>query len=350
MRIRRSVAEVLRVPRGTGGLALVALLAVAILLAVGWLSHAQLAPPDSQSPASAGGALHSPTTRGPDVPHLAFQEPINALAVTPGAVWVAHAGSISRVDQATMRETATVSGYRQHKERPVVGLAAGSGAIWASVHGSGLLRIDPDSAKVIARIPVMTEAPAAVGADGVWVTCCGPETRGTDGILSRIDPATNRVVATIRLHGLPDAVGAGISGVWVRGALGPVWHIDPTTNRIVASVRVPGGLGGQWGSVLVGPDAVWVSDPNYGRVVQIDHATQRPAGDPLQARWRDLGQTADGTVWSGGIVLRPGKPYRAAPLPGRYGSDVVALATGPATVWIATDIAVLVRLDPRSAP
>jgi DNA-binding beta-propeller fold protein YncE len=137
------------------------------------------------------------------VPHLAFQEPINALAVTPGAVWVAHAGSISRVDQATMRETATV-----------------------------------------------------IGADAVWVACCSAETSGTDGRLSRIDSATNRIVATIRLHGLPDAVGAGVSGVWVRGALGPVWHIDPAANRVVGRVRVPGGLGGQWGGVLVGGDAV----------------------------------------------------------------------------------------------
>jgi hypothetical protein len=167
------------------------------------MPRAQLAPSNSRSLPSAGGALASPTKRGPDVPHLAFQEPINALAVTPGAVWVAHAGSISRVDQATMRETATV-----------------------------------------------------IGADAVWVACCGAETSGTDGRLSRIDSATNRIVATIRLHGLPDAVGAGVSGVWVRGALGPVWHIDPAANRVVGRVRVPGGLGGQWGGVLVGGDAV----------------------------------------------------------------------------------------------
>jgi hypothetical protein len=337
-------------PRGVGGLLVVALLAVGILLAVGRLSRAQLAPSNSQPLPSAGRIVSPPTTPGPDIPHLAFQEPINALAVTPGAVWVAHAGSISRVDQATMRETATVSGYDQRKERPVVGLAAGSGAVWASVHGVGVLRIDPASAKVIARIPVMTEAPVAVGADAVWVACCGAETRRSDGRLSRIDPATNRIVATIGLHGLPDAVGAGISGVWVRGALGPVWHIDPATNRVVGRVRVPEGLGGQWGSVLVGGDAVWVGDPSYGRVVQIDPATQRLADDPLQARWRDLGQTADGTVWSGGVALRPGRLSRVAALPGRYGSDVVAQATGPATVWIATDTAVLVRLDPRPAP
>jgi hypothetical protein len=283
-----------RMPRGVGGLLLVALFAVGILLAVGRLSRAQLAPSNSRSPSSARGALASPTRPGPDVPHLAFQEPINALA--------------------------------------------------------GVLRIDPDNAKVLARIPVMTEAPVAVGADAVWVACCGPETSGSDGRLRRIDPATNRIVATIRLHGLPDAVGAGISGVWVRGALGPVWHIDPATNRVVGRVRVPGGLGGQWGSVLVGGDTVWVSDPSFGRVMQINPATQRLAGDRLRARWRDLGETADGTVWSGGVALRPGKLSRVATLPGRYGSDVVALATGPATVWIATDIAVLARLDPRPAP
>jgi DNA-binding beta-propeller fold protein YncE len=339
-----------RAPRGVGGLVVVGLLAVGILLVVGWLSRSQLAPSHSEALPPAGGTFSSPTTTAPDVPHLAFQEPIDALAATPGAVWVAHAGSITRVDQATMRGTATVSGYQQRRDRPVVGLAAGSGAVWASVHGVGVLRIDPASARVIARIPVMTEAPPAVGADGIWVVCCGAGTRGGDGRLSRIDPATNRIVTRIRLPGRPDAVGAGIRGVWVRGALGPVWHVDPATNLVVASVRVPGGLGGQAGSVLVGPDAVWVSDPNFGRVLRIDPAGQRLDGNPLESRWRDLGETADGSVWSGGLALRPGRLSHATALPGRYGSDVVALAAGPATVWIATDTAELVRLDPRPAP
>lgn len=333
-----------RMPRGVGGL-FVVLLALGVLLAIGRLSRAQLAP----SHPSAGGTVPSPATPHPDIPHLAFQERINALAVTPGAVWVAHGGSISRVDQVSMRETATVRGYDQRKDRPVVGLVAGSGAVWASVHGVGVLRIEPDNAKVVARISVMTEAPVAVGADAVWVVCCGPETSGSDGRLSRIDAATNRIVATIKLHGSPDAVGAGRSGVWVRGALGPVWHVDPATNRVVGRVRVPGGLGGQWGSVLVGGDAVWVGDPDHGRVLQIDSISQRLV-DRVQARWRDLAQTADGTVWSGGLPLRAGTLSRVATLPGRYGSDVVALAAGPATVWIASDIAVLVRLDARPAP
>jgi hypothetical protein len=145
-----------------------------LLLAVGWFYWSQLAPSSAQPPPTADDTFSPPTTRAPDVPHLAFQEPIEALAATPGAVWVAHGGSISRVDQSTMRQTATVSGYRQRKDQPVVGLAAGSGAVWASVHGIGVLRIDPASSRVVARIPVMTEAPPARGADGSgWCAAVG---------------------------------------------------------------------------------------------------------------------------------------------------------------------------------
>jgi len=276
-----------RLSRSTRRTAIGVLVAVGLLLVVGRLSQARLGP-SSTRPLPPGGVSAPPTTHGPDVAHLAFQDPIGGLAVTSGAVWVAHAGGISRVEQATMRATATVSGYEQRKDRPVMGLAAGAGAVWASVYGIGVLRIDPASAKVTARIPVMTQAPPAVGAGGVWVVCCGGETSGSDGRLTRIDPATNRVVATIRLHGLPDAVGAGASGVWVRGALGPVWQVDPATSRMVASVHVPGGLGGERGSVLVEPGGVWVSDPAYGRVLRIDPAGHRLTGDRFEARWRDL--------------------------------------------------------------
>src|SRR6266496_5114787 len=99
-----------------------------------------------------------------------FAQPIDGLAVTPTAVWVALGTTIVRLDLRTLRATASldvtavVADIPPATARPVRGLAAGGGAIWASLPSptAGLLRIDPDSARVVAVVPVASVAPAAV--------------------------------------------------------------------------------------------------------------------------------------------------------------------------------------------
>jgi DNA-binding beta-propeller fold protein YncE len=182
----------------------------------------------------------------------------------------------------------------------------------------------------------------------VWVVCCGGETFLGPSRLVRVDPATNRMVAQVLLPGLPDAVGVGSSGVWVRAAAGPVWRIDPVTNRVVAEVAIPRGLNGTKGSVLVGRDAVWVTDPASRTVVRIDPRSNRVTsrhevgGSPLAA-------TPDGTVLatSGGRVLGLGRPtVRSAQVDGLIGDYATALAVMGDRIWVAeTDS--LLSLDGR---
>jgi YVTN family beta-propeller protein len=49
----------------------------------------------------------------------------------------------------------------------------------------------------------------ATGFGSVWVT------NYDDGTVSRVDPATNEVVATIEVGRHPDHIAAGEGGVWV---------------------------------------------------------------------------------------------------------------------------------------
>jgi YVTN family beta-propeller protein len=60
----------------------------------------------------------------------------------------------------------------------------------------------------------------AVGAGGVWVT------NTDDGTVSRVDPARNRVAATIRVEAHPWGVAVGAGGVWVTN------FNDDTVSRI----------------------------------------------------------------------------------------------------------------------
>jgi YVTN family beta-propeller protein len=91
---------------------------------------------------------------------------------------------------------------------------AGLGAVWVAYPNEGrLLRVDPDTGRIVARIPV-GDGPRFmdVGAGAVWVM------NQLDGSVSRVDPDTNRVAATIpvdlHIEGGDLTVGAG--SVWVR--------------------------------------------------------------------------------------------------------------------------------------
>ena len=85
---------------------------------------------------------------------------------------------------------------------------SGFGAVWIADTAKGqILRLDPHTRQVRARIPVDGEALVTVGAGAVWVL-------NQRNRLLRIDPATNRVTARTLLRG--PAGGAELSGLEVQ--------------------------------------------------------------------------------------------------------------------------------------
>lgn len=92
-----------------------------------------------------------------------------------------------------------------------LGIAAGEGAVWVVAYWSReLVRIDPETRRVLRRIPVGAGPNAvAVGGGAVWVT------NRDDRSLTRIDPATNRVVRTIPLAASPYGVHYAHGRLWV---------------------------------------------------------------------------------------------------------------------------------------
>lgn len=136
----------------------------------------------------------------------------------------------------------------------------------------------------------------------------------------------------------------------VRAARGPIWHIDPASNRVVATIRVRGGLGEIRGSVAVTSQAVWVSDPANDTLFQLDAGR-----DQVVVPWEAAGgavAVVGEVVWTagdGGLVGLGRGGVRAVQAPEISAHEVNGLAVGSGSLWAATPNGLL-RMDLGGLP
>jgi YVTN family beta-propeller protein len=122
--------------------------------------------------------------------------------------------------------------------------------------------VDAKTEKVIAKIPVgPTPRFLATGLGSIWTLNQG------DGSVSRVDPATNKVSATIEV-GVPGPGGdiaVGEGAVWVTAIGKPLSKIDPATNRVTTQYVGKGG-----DALRVGLGSLWLSNHEMHEVWRID--------------------------------------------------------------------------------
>jgi YVTN family beta-propeller protein len=208
------------------------------------------------------------------------------LASSPGAIWVAHPGStvtdapsVSRIDPATNQIVATIKvgpGTACCSDR--MGVYFGGGAVWAAVPNLGaVVRIDPTTNKVTATIKLAFRRQGqpcgfvAAGKADVWVASAHcPASSGT-GVVTRIDPRTNRTAETVTDFVAPIGLAVAFGSVWVADLdTKSIDRISPRSRRVVARLRV----GGLPIRLAVGFGSLWVRDDS-GRVLRI-----KPQGAP----------------------------------------------------------------------
>lgn len=177
-----------------------------------------------------------------------------------GSIWMPSdpKGVLSRIDPATNK---VISKIR---------IPAGSytavfdgGSVWITSTKSNLLtRVDAKTAKVVAKIPVGPSPRfLAAGLGSVWTLNQG------DGSVSRVDPANNKVSASIPV-GVPGPGGdiaVGEGAVWVTAIGKPLSKIDPATNRVVTQYVGKGG-----DALRVGLGSLWLSNHEFHEVWRID--------------------------------------------------------------------------------
>src|ERR1700754_1696644 len=113
------------------------------------------------------------------------------MVVTKNAVWVTTSDS-NGVNE--LNATSNHIGHTVTVNKPCSGLAAGFGSLWIPSCGDHtLVRASAATGRIqktIAVSPANSEGGITVGAGSVWLVT------SASGILSRIDPRTNAVIAS----------------------------------------------------------------------------------------------------------------------------------------------------------
>ncbi len=194
--------------------------------------------------------------------------------MTEDAVWVTSArkNMVARLDP----KTNTVAALITPGTNPCSGLAAGFGSVWVPICGNkrsdppvpaSVSRIDIKTNKVVASIPVgpvQGEGGIAASPDGVWLVT------DAKGVLSKIDPATNKVVAEVTVPAGSAGVTYGEGYVWVTSPMANMLTgVDPKANKVVYSVEV--GPGPRF--VTSGAGSAWTLNQGDGTVSRVDAKT-----------------------------------------------------------------------------
>jgi streptogramin lyase len=127
---------------------------------------------------------------------------------------------------------------------------------------------------------------------GVWIH------NGVEGIVARIDPQTNTVVATIPVDDGYGQIGIGTDAVWVVSRASnfksTVSKIDPRSNKVVDVISLPPPNA----SLAVSPNAVWVGSYLQNTVRRIDPQTDQIVATIALNNLPAYMSYGAGTVWT----------------------------------------------------
>lgn len=232
---------------------------------------------------------------------LAFDETVvkvpgfvDFLTVDGNTVWATNATSREEGMVEQWSPEGLVASVKM--DRPCGTMALADGYIWAAnCPELSLYKIDTKSAEVAAVLETGLAEPrgetnVVSGAGSVWLPT------DADGVITRIDPATNEILATVTVVPGTFFLAFGEGALWaVASEESLLQRIDPETNKVTGTVK----LGEQPGFLTAGEGAVWVQEQGDGTVAKIDPQTlviiaRTKVGDSLL--YGDI-DAADGKVW-----------------------------------------------------
>jgi virginiamycin B lyase len=234
---------------------------------------------------------------------IKVKEPCSGLVAAYGSLWIPSCGSRNLV-------RASLTTGKIQKTIPIApadsegGITAGAGAIWMTSNSAGrVARIDPRTNRAVATIAVPSGSFCPIFFAGyVWITST------EHSLLTKINPKTNRVIARIAVGKNPRFLTAGAGSIWtLNQGDGTVTRVQVKTGRRVADI--PAGLAGKGGEIAFGFDSVWATLEQFP-ITRIDAAS-----NDIASQWRGAGgdsiRAGHGTIWL--TDLRGGKVWRISP-------------------------------------
>ncbi|HSO95204.1 MAG TPA: hypothetical protein VLV81_04115 [Acidimicrobiia bacterium] len=280
-------------------------------------------------PVTAAGARH-PAEPGFATIHVGGIP--DRVVVGAGAVWVGDGGRVSHIDPGT--------GRIRRVRGAATPIAVGAGALWARAHdrANALLRIEPTTNRVVATIDLGVE-PGAIAVTGTDVWVANPA-----GTVVRIDASTNSVRTAIWVGSVTFGIAADPATLWVSGRTfddrqAVIWRIDPNTNAVAATIATPVNCD----AIADDAGTTWAECINAHRIdpsTNVLHGTGAAALDGLAV--------ADGSAWALGQarslarISNLDNTIRTVAVPA--GSEGIAVGFG--AVWVANpDVAGVVTRD-----
>lgn len=190
-----------------------------------------------------------------------------ALAYGFGTRWVSTLrGEVMKIDPSSRTVVARIA----VRDGPR-GIAVGSGAIWVATLEGGLVRIDAATSRITRTVDL--------GRRGYWVAFGGGAVwAAVDGKVVRIDPSTGHAVARFSPRGGAEYVAAGAGQVWVATRDGAVGRVDAAHGRLTARRQVAKPTGSGSPPLIrfaIGRGSVWATDFD-ATALQLDARTGRP--------------------------------------------------------------------------
>ncbi|MBK5254644.1 MAG: hypothetical protein JJE39_01280 [Vicinamibacteria bacterium] len=229
--------------------------------------------------------------------------------------------------------------------------AASGDAMWISSRSTGVvIRLDPQTNKVVATIsgPKTSCVGSAADFSALLIPQCGAPG------LSRIDTKTNAVMDSIATDVSSDAtsIATGIGSIWIlTDGAGTLARIDPLAGVTVAEMYTPPGAT----SVAFGEGGVWVASPARNLVTRLNPYNNLIVESIAVPNGPSEVAAGEGSVWSwnrgDGSVSRIDPQTNAVITTialDAKGGVAGRIAVGEGSLWVATPDTALTRIDIRT--
>jgi ABC-type transport system substrate-binding protein len=213
---------------------------------------------------------------------------IGGFAVGAGALWFVGLDSrtLIRIDQRYGVGTRRIplSPQADPNLGPIAesaDVAFADGSVWVA-HGLAQVdRVDPASGRVVHRFPIRDASVLAEGDGAIWVASSDL------GVLTKIDPATDAIVATARIRPWIAALQVGGGSVWASNN-DLIWKLSPDS-ELLDTIKIPFGTG----EFAFADGALW--NTSLGTLVRVDAQTDATHN-------YHVGHLLSGVATSGNVV------------------------------------------------